>query len=783
MKSRFSTLDLMAELGELQSLVGMRLNQVYDVDHKAYLFRLIRPPEAKSMLMLESGSRLHTTQFEWPKNPAPSGFTMKLRKHLKNKRLESIGQMGVDRVVDLQFGSLEAAHHLILELYDRGNVVLTDFEYNILTILRPRVQGEDKFLVRETYPIELTRQSMEPLTLAAWTAIRDKAQPGDSLKKLVTPHFEYGPALLTHLLLEAGLPGTMKVARDWVPEQHDPLLMTIIGTQAPEFVATQPARGYIVQRRDLRPRADGGATEFLTYLDFHPYRLAQFGDQPVVEFERFDRAVDEFFSQMESQKIEMKAMGQEKQAMKKLENVQKDHEQRLVKLQHEQVQDRRKAELIEMNEVLVDNALMVIRSALANQIEWPAIQELVAEATANGDPVASRIQALKLETNHFSMHLSDPYAYLEAEDDSETEEAVDPVPRDVIVDIDLDLSAQANARKYYVQKKSAGSKEIKTLQSHSVAMKSAERKTKQTLKEVAAITNITKARKVFWFEKFFWFISSENFLVIAGRDMQQNELIVKRYMRAGDVYVHADLHGASSVVIKNPTGLPVPPKTLNEAGQMASCYSVAWENKVVISAWWVASSQVSKTAPSGEYLTPGSFMIRGKKNFLPPAHLVLGFGFMFKLEESSVGRHKDERKIRVQDDLLSVTTTEDTESLAESVQDLEIAIEDENGSSEDDEDKSEKVEEKLDAIKEEDHGEEEPAPSSEDEAPSAFPDTAIDIKLSKEGDIKVKARGHGEAETRPEDSNEVQLVFSNLPRRKQKQGKAAKKQAMAQADK
>ena len=28
----------------------------------------------------------------------------------------------------------------------------------------------------------------------------------------------------------------------------------------------------------------------------------------------------------------------------------------------------------------------------------------------------------------------------------------------------------------------------------------------QTLKEMAAITNINKARKVFWFEKFFWFI-------------------------------------------------------------------------------------------------------------------------------------------------------------------------------------------------------------------------------------------------------------------------------------
>lgn len=40
--------------------------------------------------------------------------------------------------------------------------------------------------------------------------------------------------------------------------------------------------------------------------------------------------------------------------------------------------------------------------------------------------------------------------------------------------------------------------------------------------------------------------------------------------------------------------------------------------------------QVSKTAPTGEFLPTGSFMIRGKKNFLPPQPLIMGFGLMFK---------------------------------------------------------------------------------------------------------------------------------------------------------
>ena len=57
-------------------------------------------------------------------------------------------------------------------------------------------------------------------------------------------------------------------------------------------------------------------------------------------------------------------------------------------------------------------------------------------------------------------------------------------------------------------------------------------------------------RKPVWFEKFHWFVSSGGLLVLAGRDARQNELLVKRYLRASDLYVHADVHGAASLVIR-----------------------------------------------------------------------------------------------------------------------------------------------------------------------------------------------------------------------------------------
>lgn len=59
-------------------------------------------------------------------------------------------QVGVDRVVDLGFGDELSRVHVIVELYDRGNILLTDQDYTILNILRPRTDKDTdvKFAVR-----------------------------------------------------------------------------------------------------------------------------------------------------------------------------------------------------------------------------------------------------------------------------------------------------------------------------------------------------------------------------------------------------------------------------------------------------------------------------------------------------------------------------------------------------------------------------------------------------------------------------------------------------------
>lgn len=728
----------------------MRVVNVYDVDNKTYLIKLGRPEE-KAVILIESGIRIHCTEFDWPKNMAPSGFSMKLRKHIKGRRLESVSQLGVDRIVNLQFGSGDAAYHVILELYDRGNVVLTDYEFTILNILRPRTdQSQDvRFAVREKYPITSTKTHVVP-TDEKLMELLAGAKEGDSLKKILVSQLDYGPAIVDHSLLVAGVPEYAKIGKHF-SVQHDIQKLRIAVEEAEmlfDLLKNEPCKGIIVQKKEKKVTVkEGESHELLTYEEFHPMLFKQFEHKPVCELENFNKAVDEFFSKQESQKLDMKSLQQEKAALKKLDNVKKDHEKRIDSLQKEQETDISKGQLIEMNLELVDKAITIVRSAIANQIDWTEINNLVKEAQAKGDPVARAIKGLKLDTNHMTMLLSDPYA----DSDDEDSESVRPQR----IDIDLSVSAYANSRKFFDKKKLAAKKEQKTIDASAKALKSAEKKTKETLKEVATAASINKTRKTYWFEKFLWFITSENFLVIGGRDQQQNEMIVKRYLKSGDLYVHADLHGASSCVIKNSTGNPVPPKSLNEAGSMAICNSAAWDAKVVTSAWWVYHDQVSKTAPSGEYLTTGSFMIRGKKNYLPPSFLVYGFGFLFKLEDGSVFRHKGERKIRTtEEDEMSIVTEGDAATDLDSIVDMS----DDGSSDEDDSSQTSSQQQVLDTVEEQeeeqamqmvevkveevkqDVKEEEQEQQEKEEESSEFPDTEISLQHVK-GDKYELQRG------------------------------------------
>jgi predicted ribosome quality control (RQC) complex YloA/Tae2 family protein len=135
-----------------------------------------------------------------------------------------------------------------------------------------------------------------------------------------------------------------------------------------------------------------------------------------------------------------------------------------------------------------------------------------------------------------------------------------------------------------------------------------------------------------WYEKFRWFISSEGFLCIGGRDATSNEVVIKKHVDKDDVVFHTEAPGSPFFVIKT-EGKKPSDITMQETADATACFSKAW--KLGVSAaevFAVKPDQVSKQAESGEYMPKGAFMIRGKREFYQ-GKMVVAVG---KLEDSRV---------------------------------------------------------------------------------------------------------------------------------------------------
>lgn len=736
--------DIHAMVGSIRkNVLNMRVTNIYDLQaaasgggdkSKTYILKLHQPPYPKVFLLLESGVRFHTSKYARDASSStaalPSQFTMKLRKHLRGKRLVALQQLAGDRVVDLTFGADQLQCHLILELYASGNIVLTDENYAILSLLRTHKFDENVTMaVKQVYPIAVleSKADVAAITSAAqltafvdqWfeaqaakalTAVGGGASKAkkkvQTLKQLVllkeSSFGGLGPVIVEHCVVSAGLQPALKIKspaefRAIGDDRLEALVTELQGgwRLLERLQAEQNATSAVVEATDddndaavvqdtvpkakcgfiiLKDRTSETAPE--QYEEFTPFLYAQHrvGNKHVRSFDTFDEAVDEYFSRFEAEVAEVAKHSAQVAAETKLAKLRKNQKTQIDQLLDVQEKSFTHARLIEENQQDVENVLLVVRSALASGMDWRGLKELVRFEQKNGNPVASLIHELDLVNNRVSILLCDGDD--DDDDTVETNENEDEQDEQGQQDkqahaiwIDLSLSALANAREIYTKKKRAGEKVVKATEATQKAIQAAEKSTLKTLqKQQTKRHAIYERRKVLWFEKFHWFLTNEKYLVIAGKDAHQNELLVKRYLRKGDAYVHADLHGAATCVVRNrstPSGgsmSPIPVGTLEQAGCMSVCRSNAWSNQVLAGAYWVHADQVSKTAPSGEYLSTGSFMIRGRKNYIQPSRLEMGLAIIFRLDESSVANHRTDA-----DEAAATSESVDEETAEEAV--------------------------------------------------------------------------------------------------------------------
>ncbi|KAH0565781.1 hypothetical protein GP486_000826 [Trichoglossum hirsutum] len=626
-------------------------------------------------------------------------------KFLRSRRVTAVCQIGTDRIIEIQFS--DGQFRLFLEFYAGGNIVLTDKELSILALWRI-VSDQEELRVGLKYSLD-NRQNVGGVPPLTKERLKDALEKAVGKKQGLDPDFskrqkkgsgaltkalaigitEYPPILMEHALRVSGFSNGIRP--DEVLEDEGLMERLLLALREAERViqdimSAGASKGYIIAKPKVKSVAASSQTTIanrglevgdetqlddddrrsqFTYEDFHPFLPQQTGDDPslkVFTFDGFNKTVDEFYSSIEGQKLESRLFDREANAKKKLEAARRDHEKRIDGLQEVQSLNVRKAQAIEANLQRVEEAIAAINSLIGQGMDWTEIARLIEMEKARNNPMAEIIELpLKLYENTATLLLGE----VDGEDfkgdetdsdlfesDNDTTPNVQKARKDfdkrLSIDIDLGLSPWANARQYYDQKRNAAAKEQKTLQSSSKALKSTEKKItadlKKGLKQEKQVLRPVRAPP--WFEKFYFFISSDGYLVLGGRDTMQSEILYSRHLKRGDVYVHADIEGAATVIVKNnPTtpDAPIPPSTLSQAGNFAVATSKAWDSKAVLSAWWVSSDQVSKIAPTGEYLVTGGFVIRGEKNFLPPAQLLLGFAVMFQISEESKMRHMKHR--------------------------------------------------------------------------------------------------------------------------------------------
>lgn len=127
-----------------------------------------------------------------------------------------------------------------------------------------------------------------------------------------------------------------------------------------------------------------------------------------------------------------------------------------------------------------------------------------------------------------------------------------------------------------------------------------------------------------WYEKFHFAFTSGGKLMLGGRNAQQNDMLFAKHMDDADLFFHADIQGASAVILKG--GSDAAKEELAEAAQFAASFSKAWVNgNASVDVYAVRKSQVSKHATGG-FIPAGAFAISGERTWFRGTKLALRIG-------------------------------------------------------------------------------------------------------------------------------------------------------------
>ncbi|UCE81430.1 MAG: NFACT family protein [Methanobacteriota archaeon] len=566
MKRALSSFDVRALVRELQKYVGWRVDKIYQPDGRHLVVSVKASGEGKEFLHFVLGEWLYASETAIDMPQRPSDFAMMLRKRIANSRIVMIEQKGFDRIVVITLEKDER-YQLVFEIFGKGNVILVKEGLIVQPLISRKWRHREVKAKRE---FKFPPPVFDPSSMSADDLLEIlRTSDSDIVRTLATKlnlGGRYGEETCERAQVECDKPAaeiSLEEARSLLEG-----VKTIIGDILNELV------GYIVER-DGEP------------VDAVPLRMAIYDGYQHEKFETFSECIGQYITRIP------KPQGRDD-----TDGFQADL-------------DRLKRKLAQQE----DAALRLRREG--------------AEARAVGDSIFASYGDFvdTLQRANDLLARSDSLENIPGFISFDRKSAIlRVVIGDGTYDLDVNGTVETNAQRYYERSKKLKTKlegVLPALEETRTAI--AEWSRKRRGAEKGRSTSLTESAKRFWFERYRWFISSEGAIVLGGKDAKTNDTLVKKHLQLGDRYVHADIHGAPSVVVKMKEG--VGEQTLMEACEFAIATSKAWTAEMGSGVgYWVMPEQVSKTPQSGEFLARGAFVIRGKRNYSNKTEIRLGVG-------------------------------------------------------------------------------------------------------------------------------------------------------------
>jgi len=651
-KRELSSIDLAALVTELNRYEGAKVDKAYLYDDDLLRLKLRDFDRGRVELMIEVGDvkRAHAAD---PDNVAdapgrPPNFAKMLRNRLSGADFAGVEQYEFDRILTFEFEREDQNTTLVAELFGQGNVAALDETGEVIGALSTvRLKSRT---VAPGSQYEYPASRLNPLTVSRGGFDRHMRESDSDVVRTLATQLNLGGLYAEEVCTRAGVPKETPIEEatdDQLGALHDAL------SRLDERLRSGDIDPRVYEESvdgDGGDVGDGDDTD-PRVVDVTPFPLAEHEGLPSVGFDSFNAAVDEYFYRLGNEATDDGEAPADATASRPDFEEEIAKQERIIEQQRgaiegfeEQAQaERERAELLYANYDLVDEVLSTVREARENEVPWDEIAATLDAGAERGIPAAAAVVDVDGGEGAVTVELDD--------EDGDA----------VRVDLDASEGVEVNADRLYqeakrVEEKKAGAKAaIESTREELEAVK--ERKAEWEEQQAAddgsdgddgddegddeeayetdwlSRSSIPIRSPDDWFERFRWFRTSTGYLVIGGRNADQNEELVKKYMGKHDRFFHTQAHGGPVTLLKaagpSESADPVDfsEETLREAAQFAVSYSSDWKDgRGAGDAYMVEPDQVSKTPESGEYIEKGSFVIRGDRTYFEdvPCRIAVG---------------------------------------------------------------------------------------------------------------------------------------------------------------